>query len=569
MFFPHKQLTWLAFLVLLGLVGVIHGDTLDDIQARARLIVGVKADVPAFGNRNPETGAIEGLEPDLARDLAQRLGVELELVPVVSAERITKLENREVDVILATLNETPERRERLTLVAPSYYASGASVLARRTDGFRDWSELRNRRMCSRRGSSFNRRISVTYGADIVALYSADHALRALREGRCDGFLGDTAMLSVLLQDPELGDRYEMTLPPLYSSGWAVAMHKSERGGRFETFVSDTIKHWHATGLIGDLEDRWGIPRSGFSRRMADAFSDPPPDRGQKIAPRPTSTSSAASPDFTGIETWMLPQDMARLLASGEIIVAMTAFDLPPFYYEIDGHLRGLDVALARDLAKELGVAPRFHRGAATFNEVVDLVARQEADIGISKLSRTLTRAKKVRFSRPYLSLKHALVLNRTLVAKMAKDQPFENVVRDFRGSLGVLANSSYADFARRNFPHARVSGYDAWQDAVADLIAGDVAALYRDDFEIKRVLQTDKTLSLTLRTVTLTDLDDDVGIAVGADDLSLLAFIDMFLEKRPKKLSVDDVLSANEVYQRRAEAADGDPIEEPIQAIPR
>jgi ABC-type amino acid transport substrate-binding protein len=167
----------------------------------------------------------------------------------------------------------------------------------------------------------------------------------------------------------------------------------------------------------------------------------------------------------------------------------------------------------------------------------------------------LARARKVRFSQPYLSLKHALVLNRTLVAKMAKDQPIENLVRDFRGSIGVLANSSYANFARRNFPHAQVLGYDAWQDAVDDVIAGHVAALYRDDFETKRVLQADNRLSLTLSTVTLTDLDDDVGIAVGADDHSLLAFINMFLEKRPRTLSVEDVLRANDAYENAMEAA--------------
>lgn len=237
-----------------------------EIEARGVLVVGVKSDVPSWGFLDKASGRIQGLEPDLARDLAERLGVDLQLAPVPSAERASALERRGVDVIIATLNETPERREQLTLVSPSYYESGASLLARRTGGFDDWSQVRNRRICSRRGSFYNRLVAVEYGADIVALYSAEIALAALRDGRCDGFLGDTAVFAVMLQDPALAARYDMRLPALYPTGWAVALRREERGGRLEALISRAIIDWHRSGLIGRLEEKWGIPRSDFSRR---------------------------------------------------------------------------------------------------------------------------------------------------------------------------------------------------------------------------------------------------------------------------------------------------------------
>lgn len=257
-----------AVLLALALVAPLcPADTLDAIRQRGTLIVGVKSDVPSWGMLDRASGEIVGLEPDLARDLARRLGVGLELVPVLSAERETALETHRVDLVIATLNETPERRARLTLVSPPYYESGASLLARRDEGFRAWSDLRNRRICSRRGSFYNRPIAVTYGADIVALYSAEVALAALRDGRCDGFLGDTAVFGVMMRQPELAARYEMTLPPLYPTAWSVALRKDEGGGPLDAFVSRSIIDWHRQGLIGRLEDKWGIPRSDFSRRM--------------------------------------------------------------------------------------------------------------------------------------------------------------------------------------------------------------------------------------------------------------------------------------------------------------
>ncbi|AFL75915.1 transporter substrate-binding domain-containing protein [Thiocystis violascens] len=259
------------------------GDLLAEIQDRGTLLVGVKSDVPCWGELDKTSGEIVGLEPDLARDLAERLGVDLKLIPVLSAERVSALETRQVDVVIATLNATPERRAQLTLVSPFYYESGAGLLARRSEGFKHWSELRNRRICSRRGSFYNRPIAVEYGADIVALYSADIALAALRDGRCDGFLGDTAVFAVMLQDRELAARYEMILPALYPTGWAVALHRDARGGRLEAAISEAIVHWHRSGLLGRLEEKWGIPRSDFSRRMeaewrqAAPESDPEPE----------------------------------------------------------------------------------------------------------------------------------------------------------------------------------------------------------------------------------------------------------------------------------------------------
>ncbi|WP_085316762.1 ABC transporter substrate-binding protein [Derxia lacustris] len=242
---------------------------------------------------------------------------------------------------------------------------------------------------------------------------------------------------------------------------------------------------------------------------------------------------------------LLAPDIARIVERGELVVAMLGSDMPPFFEERDGQLVGLEVDMANDLARELKVARvRFDRSAKTFNEVVDVVARHEADLGISKLSRTLARAQVIRFSEPYLRLNHALVLNRVAFARLALDRPLTSVVRDFNGSLGVIGKSSFADYATRNFTRAKLQPYPSWDEVVAAVRKGEVVGAYRDEFEIKRLLRADPTASLTLRTVTLKDLEDTLGIAVNMQDPVLLAFVNQFLEQRPAKLDIDKVLQA-------------------------
>ena len=111
------------------------GGRLQRILERGRLIVGVKADYPPWGMVAPD-GSIVGLEPDLARDAAERLGVELELVPVTAGNRLQRLEQGQVDLVIATLGDTAERRLAADLVLPHYYASGVNLLAPTGSPFR-------------------------------------------------------------------------------------------------------------------------------------------------------------------------------------------------------------------------------------------------------------------------------------------------------------------------------------------------------------------------------------------------------------------------------------------------
>jgi polar amino acid transport system substrate-binding protein len=118
-------------------------DTIDQIKKRGTLIVGVKADYKPYGFRDP-SGKIIGIEPDLAQDVATKLGVKLELVPVVSSNRMQFLEQGKTDLMIATMNDKPDRRKVVYIVEPSYYASSANILAPKSAKFKEWTDLKAR-----------------------------------------------------------------------------------------------------------------------------------------------------------------------------------------------------------------------------------------------------------------------------------------------------------------------------------------------------------------------------------------------------------------------------------------
>ena len=264
------------------------------------------------------------------------------------------------------------------------------------------------------------------------------------------------------------------------------------------------------------------------------------------APSPALPSTSSMP--AGLvelpDGRLLAPDIARIVQRGELVVAVLGVDQPPFFESRNGELAGIDIELAREIAGKLGVAVRFDREANTFDGVVELLARGRADIAVSKLSRTLARTEVIRFSKPYVNLKRALLLDRVKFAALLNGRTVPEVIRSYDGTIGILAGSAYTDYAAENFPKATVRPYATWDALLEALRTGAVAAAYRDEFDVKAVLERDAQAALRLRIVTLQDLDDPFAIGVALSEPTLLAFVNQFLADRTVQFNAAVLLQA-------------------------
>src|SRR5262249_37547357 len=81
-----------ALAALVGIsVSPAAADRLDDIKARGKVIVGVSDTTPPFSFRQGDT--VTGYDIDLVREVAKRIGVRVETVPVSSEQRIPMLKD--------------------------------------------------------------------------------------------------------------------------------------------------------------------------------------------------------------------------------------------------------------------------------------------------------------------------------------------------------------------------------------------------------------------------------------------------------------------------------------------
>jgi polar amino acid transport system substrate-binding protein len=265
----HRLVALVASVLAFGVfaISTAGADVLDDVKKKGTLVVGSKADYRPFGYLDP-SGKIIGFEPDLAADVAKRLGVKLELVPVVASNRIQFLQQGKIDLMIATMSDTPERRKIVDIVEPDYYASGTNVLAKKSEKLKSWEQLKGKKVCLIQGSFYNKELQEKYGIEGVAFPGTAEAYAALRNGNCVAFAyDDTAIVGEMLK-PEWAD-YEMPLESILPQPWGLAVKQGEKA--FADFMSKTIADWHKSGLIQQLEKKYNIKPTKFAQEMHDKY----------------------------------------------------------------------------------------------------------------------------------------------------------------------------------------------------------------------------------------------------------------------------------------------------------
>jgi polar amino acid transport system substrate-binding protein len=255
----------LAALAGVAFAAGASAQTLDKIKSRGVLVVGTKADYKPFGFRDP-SGAIVGFEPDIGKEVADKLGVKLELEPVVSSNRMQFLQQGKIDLMIATMNDKPDRRQVVGIIDPLYYASGVNVLASRKAALKTWEQLKGQKVCGIQGAWYNKPVAEKYGADIVAFKGQAEAETALMQGNCIAWVYDDTAFAERLADAKWKD-FEMPLETILEEPWGVAVKLEEREGPWGQFVAKALDDMHRSGRMIELEKKWNIPASAYLKKM--------------------------------------------------------------------------------------------------------------------------------------------------------------------------------------------------------------------------------------------------------------------------------------------------------------
>jgi polar amino acid transport system substrate-binding protein len=211
--------------------------SIDDIRDRGTLRMAGILNEPPYFARDPRTGEWTGFAVSMGRDIAETLGVELEVVESSWANSILDVQSGRVDIALA-LTALPTRAMSISFSSPTYYNSFIIVSPNEELAGRSWSELNDPDVTFAVDiGSAQDNITRQYlpDAEVLRFQTRDEAIIAVATGRADALVNTVLNGMVMVErNPALG---QVVVPePTLSSPSVIGMHHGS-DVVFQRFIS--------------------------------------------------------------------------------------------------------------------------------------------------------------------------------------------------------------------------------------------------------------------------------------------------------------------------------------------
>jgi glutamate transport system substrate-binding protein len=226
--------------------------TMGRIQEAGEIKIGVKYDVPPFGFKNPDSGAIEGFDVDLGQAVADKLGVKANFVEAISDNRIPFLQDGTVDLVLSTMTINAERDQEIDFSEPYYIARGRILVPQDSDiaGIED---LAGKKVCTALGSTYEETLKEQApDADLRLVDSYSECLELVQNGAVDAVSTDDVILTgMIIQDDTLklteGD-------PLTTEPYGAGIKDGDT--EFKKFVDGVVEEYKSGGAWAEAYEKW-------------------------------------------------------------------------------------------------------------------------------------------------------------------------------------------------------------------------------------------------------------------------------------------------------------------------
>ncbi|NGM83977.1 glutamate ABC transporter substrate-binding protein [Paenibacillus sp. 7124] len=225
------------------------------IKERGKLQVGVKFDTKLFGLKDPASGQVEGFDIDISKAIAKHiLGDEnaIELKEVTSKTRIPMLNNGEIDMVVATMTITEERKKEVDF-SDVYFQAGQSLLVKKGSPVTGLESLtKDSTVLGSKGSTSVKNIKEKVpGITVLEFDNYQDAFTALKTGKGDALTTDDSILyGMAAQD----SNYEVVGKPFTDEPYGIAVQKGN--SEVVKAINDTLAELKSSGEYDKIYEKW-------------------------------------------------------------------------------------------------------------------------------------------------------------------------------------------------------------------------------------------------------------------------------------------------------------------------
>ena len=227
-------------------------DLLDNVKSAGVLKIGIEGTYPPFNYRGAD-GQLEGFDVEVAKAVAQRLGVKPQFVTTEWSGIIGGLVAGKFDVIVNQVAITDERKKSLDFSQP--YTYSAAQLIRRKDDNREFNTLdalKGHKLGVSLGSNYDKMAKAVPGIDVRTYPGAPEYLADLAANRIDAALNDQLMMAYLIKTSKLPLKPGAVLP---GTNQAVGIPFRKGNPKFAKAIDDALSDMKKDGTLAKLAEQ--------------------------------------------------------------------------------------------------------------------------------------------------------------------------------------------------------------------------------------------------------------------------------------------------------------------------
>lgn len=228
-------------------------------------------------------------------------------------------------------------------------------------------------------------------------------------------------------------------------------------------------------------------------------------------------------------------DIQQILEAKRLRIGLSVHDLPPLLDTDDqGAPTGIEVTIAKGLARKLDVKPEFIRTARTPDELVRQTARGDVDIALSSISRTPARAMYVHYSRPYLTGSWVVGMNRARALREGVDCPAtlsEVAALAARpDTVGVLLDGASEELLEDVSDDARLMVFSDRAALLEAIESGELLAGMSGAVQLQHEFEAQPAARIKIKVCRLLRPLDYIAVVIRPGVPNLADWIDMIFE---------------------------------------
>ncbi len=242
----------LACAAVLAATGAHAQTALDDILKSKVLKVAVQTDSAPYGFVGTDLKPI-GLDIDMANYIGKKMGVAVELVPVVSASRIPALQTRKADLVIATLGKNPDR-EKVIDFASSYSPFFQAVFGPKNVSVKSFADLAGKTVGVTRGAMEDQELGkvAPSSTDTKRFEDNNATIAAFVSGQVQFVaLGASVAGNMMTKNPQLSSEYKLLLK---ESPNFIGVAKGE--DKLKAKVNEIVAEAKKSGELDTLSKKW-------------------------------------------------------------------------------------------------------------------------------------------------------------------------------------------------------------------------------------------------------------------------------------------------------------------------